>query len=75
MSGSEAIGDGAEFHGPDRAQADAARRDWLDESGGWMFGIYVADDVQGTGQRASDRLRHELAEARRTYAARRRVVI
>jgi hypothetical protein len=67
--------DGAEFHGPDRQRADSARRDWLDEAGGWVIGIYVAADVHGTGQLASDRLMRETADARRTYAARRRVVI
>jgi hypothetical protein len=64
--------DGAEFHGPEHQQADASRRDWITETGGWQFGIYGADDVRGSGQIASDRLLREIAEARRTYPGRAR---
>ncbi len=67
--------DGEEFHGPDQCAADQARRTWLCETDGWSFGIFRAVDVRGTGQLASDRLLHDIAEARRTFAARRRVVI
>ena len=66
--------DGAEFHGPDQLVADQVRRDWLEKSGGWCFGVFVAADVWGTGQAASDRLMRDIAVARRTFAARRRVV-
>jgi hypothetical protein len=65
--------DGEEFHGEDRAEADTARRTWLEDTGGWMFGIFVAADVRGTGQEASDRLSRDIAEARRTVGTRRRV--
>jgi len=65
--------DGEEFHGDDRVEADSARRTWLEETGGWTFGIFVAADVRGTGQVASDRLRNEIAEARRTFVSRRRI--
>jgi very-short-patch-repair endonuclease len=65
--------DGEEFHGEDPAEADTARRTWLEDTGGWMFGIFVAADVRGTGQEASDRLSRDLAEARRTVGSRRRV--
>lgn len=64
--------DGEEFHGPERRAADEARRSWLSENEGWIIGVFVATDVRGTGQMASDRLMHDIAEARRT-AARRRV--
>lgn len=67
--------DGKEFHGADRSEADSARRTWLEESDGWRFGIYVAADVRGTGQVASDRLSRDIAEARRTFSTRRRVVM
>jgi hypothetical protein len=66
--------DGEEFHGPDQRAADLARRSWLSETDGWHFGIFVAADVAGTGQTASDRLIRDIADARRTFAARRRVV-
>jgi hypothetical protein len=59
--------DGAEWHGPDRAEADRERRDWLSETGGWRFGIFTADDVRGTGQRASERLQRDIADARRCF--------
>ena len=65
--------DGEEFHGPDRDEADSARRTWMEETDGWLFGIFVAADVRGTGQAASDRLCHDIAEARRTFGSRRRV--
>ena len=67
--------DGVEFHGPDRQSDDEDRRDRLERAGGWQFGIFDAVDVRGDGKRASDRLVIEIAQARRTYAARRRVVI
>lgn len=66
---------GAAFHGPDRAEADQDRRSWLERTGGWMFGVFVAEDVRGTGQIAADRLQRDIVEARRTCANRRRVVI
>jgi len=66
--------DGEEFHGPDQVPADLARRAWLTENEGWLFGIFVAADVRGAGQIASDRLVRDIAEARRTFATRRRVV-
>jgi hypothetical protein len=66
--------DGAEFHGPSQLAADEARRAWLGEHGGWSFGVYVAADVRGNGQVASDRLLRDIIEARRTFATRRRVV-
>lgn len=66
---------GAEFHGEDRLEADLARRTWLEVSDGWVFGVFVAADVRGTGQLASDRLMRDIAEARRTFTSRRRVVL
>jgi hypothetical protein len=66
---------GAEFHGPEQQSADEARRAWLTEAEGWMFGIFVAEDVRGTGHIASDRLFRDITEARRTHATRRRVVL
>lgn len=66
---------GEDFHGDDRAEADSARRTWLEETDSWVFGIFVAADVRGTGQLASDRLSSEIAQARRTFGARRRVVM
>lgn len=65
---------GEEWHAEDRAEADLARRTWLEVSDGWCFGIFVAEDLRGTGQRASDKLILGITEARRTYAHRRRVV-
>jgi hypothetical protein len=67
--------DGEEFHGDDRTEADAARRTWLQETDAWRFGVFVAADVRGAGQIASDRLQRDIAEARRTLAIRRRVVM
>jgi hypothetical protein len=67
--------DGEEFHGPDQVPADLARRAWLTENEGWRFGIFVAADVRGAGQIASDRLVRDIADARRTFATRRRVVM
>jgi hypothetical protein len=66
--------DGAEFHGADRAEADQRRRSWLEKTGGWQFGVFEAADVRGDGKRAADRLMADIAEARRTYTTRRRVV-
>jgi hypothetical protein len=65
---------GEEFHGEDQAEADEARRSWLEETDAWRIGVFVANDVRGTGQIASDRLQRDVAEARRTFATRRRVV-
>ena len=60
--------DGAEFHGPD--QRRPTRRGVLaGETDGWPFGVFVAEDVAGTGQTASDRLLRDIADARRTFAA------
>lgn len=67
--------DGADFHGPDRAEADRARRAWLQESDGWMVSVFVAEDVRGSGGIASDRLQRDVAEARRTFAGRARRVV
>jgi hypothetical protein len=67
--------DGAEFHGPGQRAADDARRTWLSENDGWAFGIFGAVDVRGSGQLASDRLLRDIADARRTWSTRRRVVI
>jgi hypothetical protein len=67
--------DGEEFHGPRQQGADEARRTWLTETLGWRVGVFVAADLSGSGQRASDRLMQEIAEARRTFPARRRVVL
>jgi hypothetical protein len=47
----------------------------LKETGGWSFGIFVAEDVRGIGGIASDRLFREITEARRTHGTRRRVVM
>jgi hypothetical protein len=66
--------DGEEWHGEDQAEADLARRTWLETSDGWCFDIFVAEDLRGSGQRASDKLILGITEARRTYAHRRRVV-
>lgn len=66
---------GADFHGEDRAEADDERRCWLEKADGWLFGVFVAADVRGTGKPASDRLLVDIAEARRTFARRRRVVV
>ncbi len=66
---------GAEWHGESQAEADQARLSWLETTDGWRFGVYGADDVRGTGQIASDRLLRDIAEARQTLAARRRVVM
>jgi hypothetical protein len=66
--------DGAEFHGEDQVEADVARRTWLETSDGWLFGVFVAADVRGSGKPASDRLMRDVAEARRTFAGRHRVV-
>ncbi len=66
--------DGAEFHGPEQRDADDARREWLATTDGWMVAVFVAADVQGSGVIASDRLRRDIAEARRTHGHRRRVV-
>jgi hypothetical protein len=67
--------DGADFHGEEQREADQARRSWLEASEGWMFGIFVAADVAGDARLASDRLQRDLAEARRTFSLRRRVVM
>jgi hypothetical protein len=64
--------DGAEWHGAEHEEADHRRRAWLEEQGGWRIGVYTAHDVRGTGQTASDRLRAEIAEARRTWTSRTR---
>lgn len=66
--------DGAEFHGPEQLDSDQARREWLELNGGWRFGVFVAADVRGSGQLASDRLLRDVADARRTFATRRRAV-
>lgn len=66
---------GAEYHTEERAGADESRRSWLEASEGWQFGVFGAPDVLGTGKLASDRLLLDLAEARRTCATRRRVVL
>ncbi len=66
---------GEDFHGPEQRAADEARRSWLSETEGWQVEFFVAADVRGTGQLASDRLLHDIAAARRTVAARRRVVL
>jgi hypothetical protein len=62
--------DGRQWHGEERQEADLERREWLKETQGWMFGIFVDDDVRGTGQSASDRLLYDVLEARRTLGAR-----
>ena len=66
--------DGEDFHGPERLPADLSRRAWLTEHDRWRFGIFVAADVRGDGQIASERLVRDIGEARRTFALRRRVV-
>jgi hypothetical protein len=67
--------DGAEFHSEEQTGADESRRSWLEQSEGWQFGVFGAADVRGTGKTASDRLFLDLAQARRTVASRRRVVL
>jgi hypothetical protein len=65
---------GADFHGEERQEADQARCAWLQASEGWMLSTFVAADVAGDARVASDRLQRDIAEARRTFSARRRVV-
>jgi hypothetical protein len=66
---------GDEWHGEDREAADKARQEWLEQRGGWAFGIFVAEDIKGDGRRASERLQHDIAEARRTFGVRTRRVV
>lgn len=66
--------DGVEFHGEDATEWDRDRRSWLKRTEGWQIGVFTADDLRGSGRRASDRLAQEIAEARRTFSARRVVI-
>ncbi len=50
--------DGAAFHGPDRAEHDAVRRESL-RSEGWIVSVFTKDDVFGRQQRAESILRRE----------------
>lgn len=66
---------GAEFHGEEQTAADEDRIAWLEKSDGWKFGIFEAVDVRGDGKLASDRLFRDIADARRTFGSRRRLVL
>ena len=57
--------DGVEWHGPDQAAHDLARRTYLREERDWIIDVFVAADVTGPTPRAGDRLRAGLAHARR----------
>jgi hypothetical protein len=49
--------DGEEFHGPDRAQHDADRRDWASTQYGWSIEVARREHVFGRAQDIDRRLR------------------
>ncbi len=57
--------DGVEWHGPDQAAYDLARRTYLREERDWIIDVFEAADVTGPAPRAGERLRAGLARARR----------
>lgn len=57
--------DGEEFHGPDRAEYDAARRRWLTEECGWTIEVFTKDDVYGHNTDPGSRIHQGLRSARR----------
>lgn len=55
--------DGEEFHGDDRTEHDAARRDWLDRHAGWELVVVRRHQVFGQQQCAEILLRQGLRRA------------
>ncbi len=47
--------DGAEFHGPDHAAADAERREWITRRG-WRLAVFGRDAIYGAGRDFEDTL-------------------
>lgn len=64
--------DGAEWHGPERAAHDAARRTQMGEHAGWSFEVFRGDNVHGRRQDADVRLRRALLPM---LAARPRILV
>jgi len=54
--------DGALFH--QDVEVDEGRRDWLDESGGWIIDAFTAEDIYPRGD-PTTRLQHGVYRARR----------
>jgi hypothetical protein len=48
--------DGEEFHGPERAAADARRREWITRRG-WRLAVFGRDAIYGDGREFEDTLR------------------
>lgn len=62
--------DGLEWHGPDRAAYDAARREWISRSLGWEIAVFTKEHVFGPRADAGIRLRGALREARASFGRR-----
>lgn len=56
--------DGVEFHGPDRAEHDAERRQWIVEDQGWILPVVVRKNIYGRHQDIEAILRSGVREAR-----------
>jgi hypothetical protein len=48
--------DGEDFHGPERAEADARRRDWITRRG-WRLAVFGRDAIYGDSREFEDALR------------------
>ncbi len=57
--------DGAAFHGPERAEHDAARRRWLRDERGWVIDVFDKHDLYRAGADPGRRLEAGLVRARR----------
>ncbi|MEP6817878.1 MAG: type IV toxin-antitoxin system AbiEi family antitoxin [Marmoricola sp.] len=64
--------DGLEWHGPERAAHDAARRDWVTQHHGWAIEVFRKDSVFGQHRDADVRLRVAIRVARQTLSQMRR---
>ncbi len=62
--------DGEEFHGPEHAVGDDARRDFLRHRRAWDVEVFRRVNVFGQQHNASVELAHAFRESRKTFAAR-----
>lgn len=58
--------DGEEFHGPDAAEHDEVRRDWIEKNTPWMVRVVRQENIYGPKQDFDRLLPRWIAEARRT---------
>jgi hypothetical protein len=62
--------DGVEWHGPERRQRDADRREWMTKEHHWLIDVFEKPDVFGRGSNVERRLHDGIRAQRRALGER-----